>query len=506
MSEGEEWVLINFDDKVAKQQGLPPQVPVPKAQFEALAEKGLPAKQARTWCSDFLNNSEVGKNAQWRKKNREAVVAMEAFIDTGPLWDKAQKAFAEHDYEKAISTLKRITVTFEADHSAKLNLASAYANTQQYDNALKIFKQIAATFKGDPEFHVAVGHVHLRMQNKDGATDEFVNALEAKPDHQGAMDALVQLGILAKVYENPKDAASLIYIRADSVAAYLTEQWDAKEFESSDKAVDFFLEQAAYHERERRYEAAYEAASRAVKAAGDAGCERGEIGKIANLRLMGRADEALAVARALVEKTPTVGALVELARTLGEAGQTEEAQATVEKALATDPGDLSAIMLKFWPEDPNDLQKIGDMLPELKAFAEAHADAPGVWRSLARAYLQANRGEEALDLFKKAILLRPEDDDLRSEWWSELAKQQRYADIIQDAGTLGDMKTRSWQLRWNEAEAYAGLGKVVEARACFSAINFDDSLHVDIRRRAKRAANSVAEGGGVPTEGGPAPG
>lgn len=496
MSEGEEWVLINFDDKVAKQQGLPPQVPVPKAHFESLAEKGLPAKQARGWCSDFLNNSEVGKNAAWRKKNRETVVAMEAFIDTGPLWDKAQKAFAEHDYEKAISTLKRITVTFEGDHSAKLNLASAYANTQQYDNAFKLFKQIAPTFKGDAEFHLAVGHVHLRMQNRDGAIEEFVNALEAKPDHQGAMDALVQLGVLAKVYENPKDAASLIYIRADSVATYLTEQWDLE-----DRTLDFFLEQTAYHERERRYEVAYEAAVRAIKVAGDAGCERAEVARIANLRLMGRADEAMAAARSLAEKTGTAGALVELARTLGEAGQTEEAEATVEKALAKDPGDLSAIMLKFWPQDPNDLEKIGAMLPSLQAFAEAHADTPGAWRSLARAYLPVNRIDEALELFKKAVALTPADDDLRSEWWSELAKHQRYAEIIQDAGSLGEMKTRNWQLRWNEAEAYAGLGKVVEARACFSAINFDDSLHVDIRRRAKRAANSVAEGAGVPGEG-----
>ena len=91
MSEGEEWVIINFDELVAKQKGLPMQLPVPKAQFEKLAESGLPTKQARQWCSDFLNNSEVGKNSAWRKKNRNDVVAMESFIDAGPLWDKAQK-------------------------------------------------------------------------------------------------------------------------------------------------------------------------------------------------------------------------------------------------------------------------------------------------------------------------------------------------------------------------------------------------------------------------------
>ena len=55
------------------------------------------------------------------------------------------------------------------------------------------------------------------------------------------------------------------------------------------------------------------------------------------------------------------------------------------------------------------------------------------------------------------------------------------------------MQKRDWKLRWNEAEAYTGLGKRVEARAAFSAINFDESLHVDIRKRAKRAVKSIDE-------------
>jgi hypothetical protein len=55
------------------------------------------------------------------------------------------------------------------------------------------------------------------------------------------------------------------------------------------------------------------------------------------------------------------------------------------------------------------------------------------------------------------------------------------------------MGSRDWALRWQEAEAYAGLGKRMEARAAFSAINHDDKLHVDIRKRAKRAVKSMDE-------------
>jgi tetratricopeptide (TPR) repeat protein len=499
MSEGVEWVLINLDEKMAKRQGLPPQIPVPKDEFESLADKGLPTQKARAWCSDFLNNSEVGKNSAWRKKNQKMVVAMESFLDTGPMWDKAQKAFAENDFEKAISTLKRIVVQAEDDHAAKLNLASAYANTQQFDNALKIFKQIHETFTGDVEFHVAVGHVHLRMQNKDAATDEFVLALEAKPDHQGALDALAQLGVLVKIYENPRDASSLLYVRADSVKDYLTGEWDKPAEEGQPaRTADFYLEQLAYHEREKRWDVALAAAERAAKASAGTN-ERAELALIAGLRNLSRFDESLAAAKAYADKAPgSAGAHVELARSLAASGDVEGANAAIDKALSIDSGDLGAIVMKFWPADPNDIQQMNGVIPPLKAFVDEHADSPGAVRSLARAYLAVNRNDEALELFAKAVSLAPADDDLRSEWWTELAKQQKWQAIADDAGKLGDMKARDWRLRWNEAEAYAGMGRQIEARACFSAINFDESLHVDIRRRAKRAVSSLTETPPIP--------
>jgi tetratricopeptide (TPR) repeat protein len=117
----------------------------------------------------------------------------------------------------------------------------------------------------------------------------------------------------------------------------------------------------------------------------------------------------------------------------------------------------------------------------------------GAWRTLSRAYLATGRIDEAMELFQKALGIAPADDDLRAEYWSELGRHQRYTEILADAAKITDMTQRDWKLRWNEAEAYAGLGKKQEARAAFSAINFDDRLHVDIRRRAKRAVKSIDE-------------
>lgn len=486
---GGDWVMIGLDEKTARRQGLPGQIPVPKAEFEGLADKGLGVELARRWIKDFLTNSEAGKSGDWRKKNSKIVGALEAFLDKAPLWDRAQKAFSENDYEKAISALKRIATMDGEDHAARLNLASAQANMGDHAGALKSFQQIRKTFEGDADYHVGVGHVHIALKNKDAATNEMVLALEAKPDCQPAMDALVQLGVLKSIYEDPRDAASLTYVRADSVLDYLTSVWDG-----APRDADFFLQQLSYHERELRHDVALAAAERAIAASGDAGSERAELARVAALRALGRHDEAIAAATAYAARASrSAGAQVELAKCLAAVGRVEEGTAAVGAALELDPGDLSALMFRFWPADANDIKKIGDATPALRDFAEAHPTAPGVWRSLGRAYLATGRIDEALALFVRAIDLAPNDDELRAEYWGELGKQQRYADILADAAKVTDLVKRDWKLRWNEAEAYAGLGKRVEARAAFSAINYDEKLHVDVRKRARRAVKSIDE-------------
>jgi tetratricopeptide (TPR) repeat protein len=141
----------------------------------------------------------------------------------------------------------------------------------------------------------------------------------------------------------------------------------------------------------------------------------------------------------------------------------------------------------------NDIEKVHQALPPLQAFVDAHRDTANAWRSLARAELAVGRPEDALAHFAKAVSLTPADDELRAEYWGELGKEQRYDEILADVAKIQDMPKRDWKLRWNEAEAYLSVGKKIEARACFSAINFDESLHVDVRKRAKRAVTTLDE-------------
>ena len=485
---GGEWVLIGLDEKLARQQGVPFKVPVPKAEFDALADKGMTIDQIRKWVAAFMTTAGAS-NSKFRSENAPLVKSFETFIAKADGWNKAQAAFAKGDMKAAIGALRLVSNLDPNDHAAKLNLGSALANSGDHAGARKHFEGITETYRDDADFHVAYGNVLLAMQDRDKAVGEFVLALEANPECHAALECLKGLGVLVALYENPKDAASLTYVRADSVLDYIKSVWDA---EPRDAA--YFREQIAYHEMEKRSDVVLAAVERAI--ATGASDERIVAAKIAALRSQGKNDEAIELARKQVaDNDASAAAHVDLGRCLIAAGKGDEALAEVNRALALDPGDLMAIDLRFWPADRHDLQQVASIVPELQKHADAHPESAGALRSLARAKLVTGNSDEAFTIFAKAVAMAPGDDELRAEYWGELGRLRKFDEVIADANKIeGGLAKRDWKLRWNEAEAYAGLGKKMEAQTIFAAINHDESLHVDLRKRAKRAATAQAGG------------
>lgn len=478
-----DWVLISLDEKLAKRQGVPPRVPVPKAEFEALANKGMGIEAMRKWSASFI--SSAPKDTAWRTENAALMTSLEAFISKQELWAKAQQAFAANDFKRALSTLRMITGVDPNDHAARMNLGNAYANTGDHAKALEAFSAVRETFSGDADFHMSVAQLHTALGALQQAADEFALALEANPECKPAMDALVKLGVLVAIYEDPRDATSLTYVRSDRVLEGLAEAWDAP-----GRTASYFLEQLAYHEAEGRAAVALAAADRALAASpNDKEAERARMGKVAALLATGKRDEARELAKKEGEKA---WAHVELARCLFDEGKADEGRAELDLALKLDPSDQTALLMRFWPKEMKDIAQVQACIPALAAFAEANAQAAGPWRSLARAKAATGSDDEACAVFAKAVALAPADDELRAEYWAQLSHTKKFDDVIKDAATIPDIGKRDWKLRWNEAEAMRGAGKKTEAQAAFSAINSDESLHVEVRRRAKKAVSALS--------------
>ena len=74
---GGEWRLIQIDEKMAKRQGIPMQIPVPKSEFEGLAEKGIQMDALKKWISAFLTAAPTS----WRQQN--GALAKRYVLETG---------------------------------------------------------------------------------------------------------------------------------------------------------------------------------------------------------------------------------------------------------------------------------------------------------------------------------------------------------------------------------------------------------------------------------------
>ncbi|HEY3820499.1 MAG TPA: tetratricopeptide repeat protein [Polyangiaceae bacterium] len=486
-----DWLLIGLDEKLAKKQGVPSRIPVPKGEFESLADKGMTVDQMRGWVSKFITTSPAMHNASWRTQNAALARSFEVFVAKKDSWAKAQEAFGKNDFKAAVGALRMISNIDPNDHCAKLNLASALSSSGDHPAAIAMLDSVTETWADDAEFHVTRANVLLSLQRRDEAIGALVDALERDPSHNQAMETLKALGVLAAVYEDPRDATSLTYVRTDKVTEHMESVWAA-----APRDVDYYLRQVAYHQMERRPAVALAAAEKAIALAGAAGPDvRAVSARITALRELGRVDEATAAARAVVEKDASSGAAhLDLARCLLAAGKNDEANAELDRAIAADPGDLMALDLRWWPASRHDLEQLEAALPMFQGHADAHSTSAGAWRMLARARLAIGDAERAMPLFEKAVAMAPGDDDLRAEWWAELVRHGKAAEVIADAEKLGDMKKHDWKARWNHAEAFAAAGRKIEAQTVFASINHDESLHLDVRKRAKRAAMGVGGG------------
>ena len=458
-----EWVLVGLDAKIANKRGVPVRIPVPTAELESIGDKGMSVEAIRGWISRFMATAPAMSAAAWRAENAALVKSFEAFVGKKDVWNKAQDAFGRRDFKTAIGSLRMISAIDPGDHAARLNLATALSSEGDHAGALTHLDAIAATWGDEAEFHVTRANVLLSLDRRDDAIGALADALEKDGSHRPALDALVRLGVLVAVYEDPRDAASLTYVRADSLKTHLEQVWDA-----APRDAAYYLEQAGYHEMERRFEIVLAAADRAIALGGDTPHPRALSAKIGSLRALGRLDEATALARSRVEQEATAQALVELSRCQLAAGKTQEALAGLDRALAVDPGDLVAIDLRWWPAERHDLMQLQEGTAHMQAHAVAHP---------------------------QAIALAPGDDDARAEWWGELLRRGGAEAVLADAAKIDDMGKRDWKLRWSEAEAYAAAKRPTEARAAFAAINQDEGLQLDVRKRAKRAAMGVGTTG-----------
>lgn len=483
MADTGEWIVLELDATLAQRHGMPQRMPMPKAEFEELGLAGLTHDTAQRYVKQFLAKS----GHALRKTEPDTVKRYEAYLAKMPFWEQATKAFQRGDFEKTIKDLELVASVDKLDYAARKNLATAYAAAGRTEAALTLFQQIAEVWTGSAEFHVAYANVLLVAAQRDEALEQFVSALEADASCQPAMEGLVSLGFLVKMYEDPLSAASLVFVRKDSILKHLEEIWAGAEH-----SVEHFLRVAGYHEDEGRYDVMLGAVERALEL--DPDRVESALAKARALRLLGQREQAKQFVEEKLAGYPSAALLAELAQCERDLGNLDAARAAVQRALDAEPGHLRALELLFLPEGSERLEGADAALAAVQEYAAAHPDAGGAWRLLGRLCARVGNAEAADAAFERSLGCTPGDDDLRAEYWNALMRRGDFQKVLEQATKIEDMARKDWRLRWSEADAYHGLGRQMEARAAFTAINQDPSLHVVVRARAKRAVERMAQG------------
>ena len=481
MTTAGEWGLIQLDEKLAKRAGMPPRLPVPKGKMEELGDQGMSHQVARQWIQEFLGV--MGPSLE--KQDPQLAQRYRAYLAKSNHWQKAEAAFAQQDFATAIRLLRTITQLDPDDYAARQSLATAYLAAQDTDAALKLFANMVEVWSGVADFHVAYAQAHLSAGAREAALEQFVLALEAQPDCRPAMEGLATLDVLVRFYEDPLDLATLIYVRKDSLVEYLEGSWDAQ-----DLSPEAYLLRVTDHESEGRYAAMRAAAERAVRVAPDN--MEGHLARARACRLAGDLEQAKAFIESSQQQYPESAQLcAELAKCARAAADHEAEEAALARALELDPGEVTALGMRFLSVADTDLEGVRAQLPPLEEHVAKHPNAAGAWRVLARVHARVGSEDPSIEAYARALELAPEDDDLRGEYWTALIHWGRFDTVLAEAEKIEQITNRDWKLRWAEAEAMQGLGRRMEARGAFMGINGDRSLHIAIRARAKRAVEAL---------------
>ncbi len=233
------------------------------------------------------------------------------------------------------------------------------------------------------------------------------------------------------------------------------------------------------------------------------------------LQQQGRHAEAMAKYRETLRADPSyVAAMVNLARLLATAGERDEAERLVDAALALQPDDADARIVRgalhgdrgAWdlameeyrkasaldPANPQalvglgtvaarsgDLAQAADWFARALALEPSHAEAN---HNLATILLAQHRPHEALEYLERALETRPDHADAHHNLGVAYLELQRTAEAVRHLRRAVEIRPDDVSFRYNLGLALLRRNEVAEARACFERILDLAPDHAEARR------------------------
>lgn len=331
------------------------------------------------------------------------------------LLEDGNQALDAKQYDRALELFRQAAEADPKDYTAHFQLALAYSLLGRDGDAIPQYKTALDLHPGMYEAQLNLGLSLLRANRPAEAADQFRAAAEQRPTEfrpaLGLAQALYNTNRFPEAEAAFKTAAAL---DARSAAAESGLAMSLIRQKRADDAAPH-VQQAFVLDRSYRagfiaLAELYESTGRAAEAISlyrlfpdnPAALER--LGML--LAASGKLDEAIPTLETVVEKMPTGGRRMALAKAYVENKQLEKAQALLQPAVQAAPNDFDLRL--FYGRVLRDQRKFPEAAAEFSAATRIQPESVVAWNELASALVIAEEYPQALAAFDRIRALNAE--------------------------------------------------------------------------------------------------
>ena len=320
-----------------------------------------------------------------------------------------------------------------------------------------------------------VGGMLGEAGRRDEAIAAFKTALQTNPNDPMALEGLVQFRVAVKLFRDPKDPKSVVYVPVEQYRAMVAQQ-----IEPLSKEPDQLVAFAEHQLREGHTpEIGVQALEKALEIRPNHARTMVALG--AGYRMTGQSERAIETLRRVTEIEPeNPWGFFHLAQAFNAAGDKAGETQALDRVLALDPNFQQAIGIRFGIDPANPSKDVED---QIGAFAEAR----NAWMGfLVASSIARDRGDltASQQWAERAYAIKPDAEEVLLHYSSILADNkdaEKLAEAIEPAVRRGKYSKR---LDWNYAQALHQLDRTTGAIALLRDAAASDGAPADFKQAA----------------------
>jgi tetratricopeptide (TPR) repeat protein len=403
-----------------------------------------------------------------------------AFAEAAASIQELNEALEDSEYVQAAELLGKIDAAHPGSPFALFHRAFLERQNGRDAEALALYQQAAQKAPRLGFIWSHLGGMLAEAGRRDEAIAAFKNALQANNTDQVALEGLVQLKAAVKVFKDPKDPKSVVYLPMEQYQGIAAQQIEA--LASDPEQLAGFGE---FQLREGHTpEIGVKALEKALEIRPNHARTMVSLG--AGYRMLGQFDRAIETLHRVTELEPeNAWGFFHLAQAHNAAKDKAGEAAALDRVLALDPNFQPAIGIRFGidPAHPK---------PEVEQQILDFAAERNSWMAfLVASSLARERGDlaAAQERAERAYEIKPDAEEVLLHYSSILGDTKDAAkldDAIAPAVRLGKYSKR---LDWNYAQALRQLDRTNEAIALLRDAAAVDGVPADFKQAAAVAVD-----------------